>query len=565
MPLIRLRTRDGTSRIEVSPHDSIGAIAQKLSMSPAEFSLARDPSGKDKLDGNERASIEQLGIRHGDMVCVLYQPRVQPADSAGAHAEASPAATVAQDPVDDFLEKQTGLITRKKDPAFCKHGDKGMCEYCSPLEPFDAQYLESNKIKHMSFHAYIRQLTAQNRTAQSGGAFVHPLEEPNYMVKQPCSSGHAPWPLGICSKCQPSAVTLQRQTFRMVDHVEFESPALVEDFLRFWRSTGFQRFGWLYGRFEPYAEVPLGVKAVVSAIYEPPQDNAMDGLEIMHVQGAALQHQQRTSDAAAELAMADETAAHCGLTMVGMIFTDLIDDGSGAGTVHCKRHAKSYFLSSLEAIFAAHMQRQRPTASKLSSTGTFGSRFVTCIVSGNKEGGIEIEAYQVSNTAVALADAGLVEASIEPSSMRVKEASDTLYVPDVMYKFKNEYNVTVQQNAKPTFPVDYLLVNVTHGFPTTPVSLFRSKSRYAIENRPSLEPQDLPSLGRQIQNGTALENVSNFHALLHIHKLQILSAQEFQQLCQTVVRQGTGNSLPNSGGWQTLLALLREQGAHAFV
>lgn len=51
----------------------------------------------------------------------------------------------------------------------------------------------------------------------------------------------------------------------------FENPQIVERFLDYWRVTGHQRIGFLYGTYEIHADVPLGIRATVSAIYEPPQ------------------------------------------------------------------------------------------------------------------------------------------------------------------------------------------------------------------------------------------------------------------------------------------------------
>lgn len=53
----------------------------------------------------------------------------------------------------------------------------------------------------------------------------------------------------------------------------FENSELVERFLDYWRTTGHQRIGFLYGRYEMHPDIPLGIRAVVAAIYEPPQVN----------------------------------------------------------------------------------------------------------------------------------------------------------------------------------------------------------------------------------------------------------------------------------------------------
>lgn len=38
----------------------------------------------------------------------------------------------------------------------------------------------------------------------------------------------------------------------------FENAAIVERFLNYWRSTGHQRIGLLYGMYEMHNDVPLG-------------------------------------------------------------------------------------------------------------------------------------------------------------------------------------------------------------------------------------------------------------------------------------------------------------------
>jgi hypothetical protein len=61
------------------------------------------------------------------------------------------------------------------------------------------------------------------------------------------------------------------QRYRHVDYIMFENPNICNQFLNYWRSTGNQRLGIMYGRYGPHKDIPLAIKAEVAAIYEPPQ------------------------------------------------------------------------------------------------------------------------------------------------------------------------------------------------------------------------------------------------------------------------------------------------------
>lgn len=368
----------------------------------------------------------------------------------------------------------------------------------------------------------------------------------------------------------------------MVDHVEFAHPQLIENLLHFWRSTGLQRFAFLLGRYEAYDKVPMGVKTVVEAMTEPPQEGDADGLTL----GVPWEDAKRV----------EKLARFCGMSIVGMIYTDLspldptFSDPKSAGKVLCKRHKDSFFLSGCEVMFSSVLQKSNPNSSRFSATGKYNSKFVTCVMSGTEDGAIDVNAYQISEQGMAMVSADMIEASVSPNTIRVRNSEGKRYVPEVFYRYKNEYKIDVKESAKPTFPVEYLLVTATHGFPTQPTPTFLS-SKFPIENRPGLHDQELGSalssiasvigstelypLGYEegsekkmnvdpsvlIAREKLVGVLSDWHLLCFLDTTGILDEEDIKMMCKVAITHDAKvaiDQLLQRTGWQTLAAIALE-------
>lgn len=438
------------------------------------------------------------------------------------------------------MMKMPNAIKREIDPLLCIHSNLGMCQNCMPIPSYDEEYQKKRNIKHLSFYSYYHKCGDAAPLPPSGASVPYTVEMPELSVKVPCPSGtHKPWPEGICTSCTPPSVTLQRQAFRMVDHVEFENAHIIERFVEYWRITGKQRYGYLYGKYAPYLEVPLGIKAIVCAIYEPPQEDSADGIQL------TLPNTQ--------LNVADAMSSKLGLTRLGVIYTDLLDDCTGTGKVVCKRHVNSYYLSSAECIMSAKMQLSRPTYLKYARDRKFSSRAVTCVISGNPDGHIDVSCYQVSVVCEALVKAGLVYPCVDPCLMKLAHGDPLKVVPAVSYTKTDSFGLKKIEAANPTFPTDYLIVTCSHGFLSCNEPAFISAVDFAIENRESIKKQMLCEVAPILKSSSLLDSLSDFHLLLFLTQCEILDQDDLEHLYSLVLDPGKGiASLISRDNWGTL-------------
>uniref|UniRef100_A0A8R1HY26 Nuclear protein localization protein 4 homolog n=1 Tax=Caenorhabditis japonica TaxID=281687 RepID=A0A8R1HY26_CAEJA len=452
------------------------------------------------------------------------------------------------DEVDIFLASQDGQIQRSRGPS-CRHPARQKCTNCLPLDPFDEEYLKEKDIKHMSFHAHVRKLFGSHGKSNN---LKKPLDNIRCYLKPGCDS-HKPYPKGICTKCKPQVVTLNRQKFRHVDNIQIENQDLVNTFLDYWRASGHQRVGFLVGQYQSFPEVPLGIKATVAAIYEPPQHCRQDGIEFLEDKNEKK---------------VDKLLEMLGLQRVGWIFTDLWTANSSEGTVHCTRHKDSFLLSAEECITAASMQNKYKNVTDYCMDRYFGSKFVTVVASGDESLHVNFHGYQVSNQCAAMVEADILCPTLytpELAYVRETPLAETHYITDVQYCEKNEYGAEILKNGRP-LPVEYLLVDVPAGMPKEMHYTFNvnKNAQFNVENRRDVGKlqggQNLSQYCAAFSVNQFLEQATNFHFLLFLmtNDLMAISEEWMKRLCEAVKAQDRGAAMDwarDCEDWHQLVAL----------
>ncbi|XP_065826015.1 nuclear protein localization protein 4 homolog [Oscarella lobularis] len=518
--IIRIQSRSGTKRIDVSEQETTAIVYEKVAkcygLDVGTFHLMLSRDSGPELKSSSRTTLFSQNISNGHMFFLVEFGRAEMEERKEVEIKGNDVIVVEEDEVDVLLSKEDGTIKRNRDTQLCRHGLNAKCVHCLPIEPFDESYLKSRDppIKHLSFHSYVRKITS----GVDKGKYAF-LESSSGTGKIRGRESQDEW------KEMASTITLKRQIYRHVDNILFEHPNIVDRFLNYWRKSGKQRIGYLYGRYEVHRDVPLGIKAVVSAIYEPPQASTANSVELL-------------VDEKGEVA--DKIAAHLKMKKVGWIFTDLEPRREDRTLVKYKRNGESYFLTAEECIMAGDFQLQHPNACHLAPSGTFGSKFVTVIVTGNESGQIHFEGYQVSNQCANLVqDDYLVPTLDAPELGYIRESTSERYIPDVLYKEKEGYKV-----ARP-LPIEYLIIDIPAAFPQDPQPLLPGSSTepFVVENRSDVGDvqsfEQFASCMHKQPRDQFMTTMADFHVLLFLATCETIDIIQplVRHLCEAIYQK----------------------------
>jgi len=282
----------------------------------------------------------------------------------------------------------------------------------------------------------------------------------------------------------PPSVSIKQQPYRHVDTLSVMNVPEMEYFIGYWMNNllenGMQRLGWMYGYYLEDKYYDEGCRAVLEAIYEPPQEMVGEMARPM-----TDPHEARVKRIADAL----------GLEPIGWIFTSLLlDDG--------------LLLSPQEVLQIARLQLDHST--DIHFTKYSLSKYVSCAVRPDvKLGGLpNINPFMVSDQCVAMVRDGIMAECSDRTACEVRDAKSNELIPSFIVEGKPSKKILT----------DFFVVRVNDTTPKKVRSMF-AHSDFPRENRQT-HPQRRDDLKKYFKKRDKSEpswaQFADFHLLLYI-------------------------------------------------
>ena len=314
----------------------------------------------------------------------------------------------------------------------CSHPDSVFCPKCIPPSSFDDSMASSHcscdaskgqqcircvrkapamKVDKLPFARWLEEQRGMCKFKHGANVtcpFCAVPPFPSFAAKSKCDRGHAPYPAAVCLSCAPPNANLRVQPYRHVDSISVEGRVLQPFYTAWMRgNTAKERGAILFGRYVPEpaeSNNPGAVRALVHALYEPPQEGFRGGVKFLKDDREKAVH---------------DVAQRVGLEAVGWVIS-----------VERREVADKYggkvLMSGPEVEQAARFQLRYPGASSAYS------RFVTLVL--EQAAAVEPIAFQVADMAVALEKEKAFQPADDPFFLSTRPPTATSMMPTIIYK-----------------------------------------------------------------------------------------------------------------------------------
>eukprot|EP01127_Copromyxa_protea_P020225 TRINITY_DN6722_c0_g1_i1.p1 TRINITY_DN6722_c0_g1~~TRINITY_DN6722_c0_g1_i1.p1 ORF type:complete len:599 (-),score=148.46 TRINITY_DN6722_c0_g1_i1:22-1818(-) len=499
--IVRVQTASGTKRYTVKATDTLKSLkvqVQKDTAIDAENMPLLEqllPSMNTRPVTGDEAALESLGLKHGALLILdvsnsaqmsatttTKEPETKKAVSINERGEIKEdkvKTVVEEDSIDVALHKVDGWIS-------LKDAQEGLCVRETKLDDFIAPWniekhepWKSMNLGHIPFHSWSR---------QNKELYWTPMRLP---ANQKNKSS---------TKDLTRVVQIKSQPYRHIDSIIFEHFEVANNFIQAWVRTGVQQYGVLYGKYVEEEKIPLGIKAVVSAIYTPSNWNPFPTEEVAKV---------------------DEFAAKFGLVQVGWIWSQL-------GASHSKNRDKDQPLRVNELYHMARYQENHPNPWKASNTGKWGSKFVSVIALDNEEGQPHLRGFQLSNQGAQLINENVIKVSQKkPNKFIVARSNERWIYPSIEYfqttgeESQRRTSLKVAERYLEDDVLPYFIVTCPATTPVTPDPLFTSFSfpaTYTKSAEHGTEADVVSQLKAASSSADFFASLNDFHFLLWVSK-----------------------------------------------
>lgn len=369
----------------------------------------------------------------------------------------------------DTVEEKNEYVGKKQ--TNCTHGPNGRCINCIGND--------TSNIKHLAFDDFIDRNYAKCKNHLPTQKCNNCCIDLNFDYKPKACKNHEPYPRGMCSSCMPPSISVKRQVYRHVDYAQVNNFSEIQNLIQFWFKTSKQRVAWLYGY---YAEDPVyekGVRAIVEALYEPPQENDFN---FTNFRDDPFSNQT------------EEVAKALGLERVGWLFTTRSTD---------------VFLSSEEMIRSAFLQERFKVQHPC---GVVVSKQITMVLRGNEQG-VSPEVYMISDQGQSLVRDQIIESPESRKFLKIKKDEKNKFSPKFLYMGKNVDQIEP----------DFFIVNVSYGQPKSNRCNVLVNADFPPANRPENQRNDNVRDYFRKYRMKGFQKFANFQLLLYIAKTRDLA------------------------------------------